>query len=258
MKGISEIFSTIVLTSTVIMISIIVAFYAMVHLQYSLASTEYGYAKSTVVSIANNFHSILQGNTFLARVSMSRVGIGYERNSDLKLEIYVNNILIYNDTELYNLTVTIHYPLISIPQVVYGNSSGNVKYCSFIVRDVRLIPCVVEKYQNGATMLKMDTARFYIVAYKITTDTTVKYLARIYYVRIIPIVKGSSGTITVQAHKDILEQVYYNVDDAALKLTDTSLGVSLQDISLRSYLGLSPTDQLDVVVIVKEVYVVIM
>lgn len=258
MKGISEIFSTVVLTSTVIIISIIVAFYAMVHLQYSLANTEYGYAKSTIVSIANNLHSILQGNTFLARVPMGRVGIGYEKNQDLKLEVYVDNTLVYNDTELYNLTVSIYYPLVSVPQVVYGNSSTYAKYCSFIVKDIRLIPCIVEEFHNGATMLKMDTARFYVVAYKLTSDSTVEYLARIYYVKIVPIVKGSSGTITVQPYRDIFEQTFNDVNDVTLKLTNTKLGTSLQDISLREYLGINPSDRLDVVVIVKEVYVVIM
>ncbi len=165
MRALSELFSTLILASAVITISIIVLYYALTTLEIGYASTEYGYIKSTFVNIGNNIYYIVQGNAYAASIPSRSVGIGYKEYEDLRLRIYVDGNLLYEDAPDAVLAETLR-PLVSHSEIVYGSSGNNPMGCAFTVNNLRLTPCVHEYFSKGWSIVELNTARPYITVYQ--------------------------------------------------------------------------------------------
>ena len=177
MKGVSELFSTMILASTIIVISIIVLYYALTTLEIGYASTEYGYIKSTFVNVANNIYYIVQGNAYAASIPSRSVGIGYKEYSDLRFRIIVDGNIIYEDTPKAVVAETLK-PLVTHSEIVYGSSGNNPIGCSFMVNNLRLTPCVYEYYSRGWSIAELNTARPYVTVYE-ASESSFSYLRRI-------------------------------------------------------------------------------
>ncbi len=169
MKAVSELFTTLMLAATIITISIIVLYYALSTLEIGYASTEYGYIESTFVNIANNIYYIVQGNAYQASIPGRSVGIGYKKYDDLRMKIYVDGNLVYEDTPESVVAETMK-PLVSHSEIVYGSQGDNPLGCSAYVTNLRLTPCVREYFEKGWSISELNTARPYITVYHASTS----------------------------------------------------------------------------------------
>ncbi len=103
-----------------------------------------------------------------------------------------------------SITATVYKPYVTCRRVVYGNKTPD-NYCSFIVKDVRLIPCIYEYYENGATHLVFDNQRFYVTIYELTSGSQSSYVIRMIYVKINPILIGcGQASLKIIPYRDIM------------------------------------------------------
>lgn len=263
MKAQGDIISTIIMASTIIVISIVILYYALSTLDIGLAATEYGYVKSTFVNIANNFHLILQGNSYAATLPSRVVGVGYHSYSDVEVALQVN-------TGAWEYTVVDDQPTSIVAgvfralvnprvNIVYGSQGENPETCSFIVDNIRLVPCIREYYRNGESILEFDTMRYYVSVYLINESGVEKYLIRIIYVKLVPILEhGYTGNLMINPYRDIFNRTWTNVLDLEFVLMNTTSGTPIKIVDIDEIVpSRDPTIPVEVVLIVKQVVAVI-
>ncbi len=101
-RGVSEVITTVILAATIIMISLVIFYYAMYAFQTSSLATQFGYTKSVLLDLASNLNYVISGNQYYANIPSKTVGVGYNESTTYTISIGV---------PAYNITITINNPL---------------------------------------------------------------------------------------------------------------------------------------------------
>ncbi len=254
MRSISEAISTIIIAATIIMVSLTIFYFAIINLQQSIASSEYGYTKSIFINLATNIPNIINGGSFGANLPRKLVGVGYGDSGRVISILIENNssILLNYTSEPKALEATIYSPIVTTMHIVYGNP------VSYIVNDTSLIPSIIEYYENGATHLVLDTARVYVRIYVFEINNVKHYVVNILYLDLKPqLVSSAPLRIVVSARNTIISNKYLNIDPYASGIT------IIDKYGTHTYLikDLIPTltsnDIVDVNIVIKELTVVL-
>ncbi len=187
-------------------------------------------------------------------------GISYSITDDTGTETgRINNI----HTDLYHIVIvdrkpasidaTVYKPLVTHSRVVYGNRTIAGE-CSFIVKDIRLIPCIHEYYLNGATHLEFDNRRFYVTIYKLGSGSQINYVVRIVYIKINPILIGTGGaTFKVIPYRTIIYRKVKSINYLELIEYDSNTNSIINSKILVS----EPSIPTSLVYVIRQVNVVI-
>ena len=249
LRAISETITSIIVTSALIIISITIFYYALLILQQSSISAEYGYIKTTFINLANSFPDIIEGGSYAAGIPSRVVGIGYKELVNSGINIIVskdgNNIFNYNDNPIAIEAIAYH-AIVTTNSTLYGTDDG-------IVNQTLLIPRVTEIYHKGATYIRLDTCRVYVKTYEITDPSGTKYIINILYVKFTPKIISSSPRRLVISLYDVNTTTISDVDDVTIKVQQ---GSSAQIYELREYFDIPSGATIDVNIVIKEVGVV--
>ncbi len=179
-RAVSEIISTIILASVVIMVSLIVFYYAMYAFQTSSASTEFGYVKSIMLDIASNFNHIVSGGQYFSSIPSRVVGAGFNITKEFELHIGVpaNNITITitnnGAIDLSNVTIEIKLDSTNFYGWNYLTITNGVTDFIFIDQKYNKLEFMVTRYDPIAKQMDLWLRLEHISAY-----STV--LIRMYY-----------------------------------------------------------------------------
>ena len=252
MKAVSEVVSTLIVSGTIIVVSLIIFFYALYNVQSSINSAEFGYIRTVFYSIATNIPNIVEGGSFGANTPSRIVGIGYINLSDVTIHISIENetttLLDYASTPKA-LEATAYAALITSNTTLYGCNC-------YIVNDTGLLSRIQALYYGGATHLRLDTARVYIRIYLFKEDSVTRYVVNILYLELKPEIISTHPTrLVVYASKNIVSKTYSNISNIEITYTNTSgtYTTTLHDLLP----SLSSNDIVDANIVVKEVSVVI-
>ncbi len=90
MRALSEAISTLIIAAAIIASSLLVFYMSLALINNQMALSEYGYIKSIFIEIANNYHLILQGNSYISTKPHRFVGIGYNISDNIDMIIKYN------------------------------------------------------------------------------------------------------------------------------------------------------------------------
>jgi len=160
-KAVSEVISTVILAATVIMISIIVFYYAMLSFQTSSLATQFGYTKSVLIDLASNMNYVLAGNQYYANIPTKSVGVGYNHTSTYTLSIgipaYNITIKIYNplNRPLENYQVLIWLNSTNFGGWKYLNMTGNTTDFIFVDPNYHILSFYVQEFNPALEEAKI-------------------------------------------------------------------------------------------------------
>ncbi|GEM_PF-3487951 len=160
-KAVSEVISTVILAATVIMISLIVFYYAMLSFQTSSLATQFGYTKSVLLVLASNINYILAGNQYYANIPTKSVGVGYNHTSTYTLSIgipaYNITIKIYNplNRPLENYQVLVWLNSTNFHGWKYLNMTGNTTDFIFVDPNYHILSFYVQEFNPASEQAKI-------------------------------------------------------------------------------------------------------
>ena len=247
LKAISETITTIIVTSALIIISITIFYFALIILQQSSISAEYGYIKTTLINLANSFPEIIEGGSYAAGLPSRIVGVGYKQLPNS----YVNITVVKNGNTSYSyfdepiaIEATAYHAIVTRNSTLYGTSN-------MIINLTQLIPHVMELYHEGVTYLRLDTCRVYLKNYEINSTNGMKYVINILYIKITPKIISSSPRRLVVSLSDVESTTIVDADDVIIRVKQ---GTSIQEYKASDHI---PSNvQLDVNIIIKEIGVI--
>jgi hypothetical protein len=254
MRSISEAISTIIIASTIIMVSLTIFYFAIINLQQSIASSEYGYTKSIFINLATNIPNIINGGSFGANLPRKLVGVGY-RDSGRIISIVIGNstgTLLNYTSKPKALEATIYSPIVTTMHIIYGDPGA------YIVNDTSLIPSIIEYYENGAAHLVLDTARVYVRIYVFEINNVKHYIVNILYLELKPqLVSSAPLRIVVSARNTLVSNKYLNIDPYISGITITDKYGTHTYLIKDLIPTLSSSDIVDVNIIIKQLLVVL-
>ncbi len=180
MRALSEAISTIIIYSILVALALYMSVYVLHSATSGVSSTEYFYVRQLFLSSAQNIPEIvnpLSGGTYTISYPGIRMGIGWMKYGSIT--IVVNNTIEYElpCTAIYSKIDT---AIITSKRIVYGINA-------LIVNDTRLMPRVVEYYQEGSTYIRLDTCRILLYKTRILRGNTSVYYIRVFFINITPI-----------------------------------------------------------------------
>jgi len=155
MKGASETFSTILLTSVFIAMIAILIPYSYTTLTLNTQRTEYEYVKQVFQGVASQFPLIAIGGVYEATLPGYYTSRGYSLAG--RIEVYLNS----SSTPNITLTCTAVTSGVNIPGEPRGVIFGSADY---IVNDTRLIPRILERRAENGLVISLDTCRLLVSA----------------------------------------------------------------------------------------------
>ncbi|MCD6301877.1 MAG: hypothetical protein J7L82_07415 [Staphylothermus sp.] len=181
----------------------------------------------------------LGGGSYTLSYPGLRMGIGWREQG--YIEVYINGGLSHN-LSCIAVYSKIDRPIVTTKHIVYGINST-------LVNDTRLLPKVMEFYEDGSTYILLDTCRLLYQVDKVTTYTGTIYYVRLFYVSITPHIQTDYG-YEAHAAKFYLRESptilnYENVQDLLIRInyggnvkeiTPSDLGASVQiDLTITIY-----------------------
>jgi len=155
MKGVSETFSTILLTSVFIAMIAVLIPYSYTTLTLNTQKIEYEYVKQVFQGIASQFPLIATGGVYEATLPGYYTSRGYSPVG--KIEVFLNS----SSTPVTTLTCTAVTSGVNIPGEPRGVIFGTADY---ITNDTRLIPRILERRVENGLVISLDTCRLLVSA----------------------------------------------------------------------------------------------
>lgn len=232
MKSITHALTTMIIYSTIVFLSVFMALYMTYTSLQSVSSTEYFYIRQAFQSVSLNIPIIINpmgGGTYAISYPALRMGIGWREQGNI--QVYINGTLSLS-LSCKSIYSKIDKPIITSRHNVYGVNN-------IIVNDTRLLPRVVEYYENGSTYIVLDTCRFLYQVDRVASYGKTTYYVRLFYVNLIPHIQTKYGNkahiikLYVQESPTVknYENVYgllirFNYDDEVYEISPGDLGVS--------------------------------
>lgn len=203
LKSASEVLATLIIVGTLLGLTIFLYYTTLQTLNTSTIISEYGYAKTILINIAEALPSIISGGEYSASIPGRMVSVGWR--GPIKFNITLDSTVISNET--YVVYVAANYPIQIHRTVDYGVCDGK-----FSVDMLSLIPCVTTFYDNGWTYTVLDTSRLYLRVYSIEIPSRQERRATIIVVRIDkPVFTSTTPRRISLVFGGVESYVYFNI-----------------------------------------------
>ncbi len=170
----------------------------------------------------------------------------------------VTSKIITLDPDIKSIYITVSKPYATEHKIIYGLLENNT--CSYLVSNAKYLPCIQEYFSSGKTYVELDYGRIYRTVYLLGSGTrSQRYLVRIMYLELNPIVRSSSPRkVIVMPTGNILSISYYNITSIEIVYYDNTTSSIIKTISLDQIIpNRDPAIPIDIVIIIKRINVVL-
>jgi len=221
-RAVSEVVSGIVLFAVVLALSLALFLYTMTYLDYTKASTEYGYVKTIFNKIGDAITGPRSSFTIELTYPHEAVALGY-RFKPLNITIVLGDGAVNRTVNIagcYVLEARVRESVVSSPQPVIIRGVNET-----IVNDLSLVPFIYEYYSNGSSILVIDTCRiyYYVKAVNNTYSMTIMIhnFTSINSVEKPPLIYGQ-GHIVISTLSTTTLAEYANISTISVTLPDST------------------------------------